>query len=112
MTMTAKELREANKLWPQNLQASELEAEIAATDAFASPISMRMLLDERSRRACMTCYSYDKLAESFGIVVDSPGWYTLAAAAIGHSRPPGPRRTPSVRCASGKRNYCTCDTCF
>lgn len=110
--MTAKELREANKLWPQNLQASELEAEIASTDAFASPISMRMLLDERQRRQCMSIQAYDKLAESFGIVVDSPGWLSLAAVAIGYGRQPGPRRTPSVRCASGKRPYCTCDTCF
>jgi len=52
------------------------------------------------------------LAEAFGIVVDSPGWLPLAAVAIGHHRPFGPRRTASVRCASGKRNYCTCDTCF
>jgi len=27
-------------------------------------------------------------------------------------RPTGPSRTPSTRCESGKRPYCTCDTCF
>ena len=110
--MNACELREANKLWPQTLQASELEAELAACDRWTQPITARMLEDEKARRAVLSYSSYDKLAEAFGIIVDSPGWYTLAAVAIGNSRPAGPRRTASVRCESGKRPYCTCDTCF
>lgn len=59
------------------------------------------------------CAAYDTLAEeTHRIVVDSPGWLPKAAAAIGYPRPCGPRRTPSPRCESGKRPYCTCDTCF
>lgn len=55
---------------------------------------------------------YDKLAEQSGITVDSPGWLRRAFETLGFGRPAGPRRTPSSRCESGKRPYCTCDTCF
>lgn len=58
------------------------------------------------------CIAYDTLAERLGVVVDAPGWLVRATETIGFRRPPGPRRTPSPRCESGKRPYCACDTCF
>lgn len=58
------------------------------------------------------CVAYDEAAEAAGIVVDSFRWLTAAEAALGFGRPPGPRRTPSIMCESGRRPYCTCDTCY
>lgn len=57
--------------------------------------------------------AWDKLADSL-----RPGWETedgghyAVRQQIGFGRPFGPRRLASDRCQSGKRNYCTCDTCF
>ena len=63
-------------------------------------------------RAQENCIAYDTLAERLGIVVGSDGWAVAAKAAIGFSRPFGPCKHASPRCESGRRDYCTCDTCF
>jgi len=56
--------------------------------------------------------AFDNAAEAAGITVGADGWLRDAEAMLGFMRPPGPNRKPSVRCESGKRPYCTCDTCF
>lgn len=40
------------------------------------------------------------------------GGPTPEARAVLGPRPMGPSRKASSRCESGKRDYCTCDTCF
>ena len=48
--MTARELREAGKLWPQTLTNLELVNEIRACSPHLEPISNTMLCDEYKRR--------------------------------------------------------------
>jgi hypothetical protein len=67
---------------------------------------------ERARDPRESPMVWDSLAESRGIVIGSPGYTRAGHEALGFPRPPGPSRIPSVRCESGKRPYCTCDTCF
>jgi hypothetical protein len=55
---------------------------------------------------------WDTAAERAGIVIGAPGWGLDGEARLGFPRPVGPYRTPSVRCESGKRPYCTCDICW
>ena len=56
--------------------------------------------------------AWDKLAEAAGVEIGRPGYERVGARLLGFERPFGPRREPSERCESGKRPYCTCDTCF
>ena len=56
-------------------------------------------------------YAWDNLAESKGFDLKYPEQVGEATKMIG-PRPFGPRKFASPRCESGKRNYCTCDTCF
>jgi hypothetical protein len=58
------------------------------------------------------CVAYDLAAEEAGIQVGTFGWQHAAEIKLGFPRPFGPNRNPSPRCESGKRRYCTCDTCF
>ena len=57
-------------------------------------------------------YEWDAAAEAAGIVVGAPGYVKDGREKLGEDRPFGPSRIPSPRCESGKRPYCTCDTCF
>jgi hypothetical protein len=62
------------------------------------------------RKARTDSVSWDLLAESLYARRAGRGfngfWH------IGFRRPFGPDKFASERCASGKRDYCTCDTCF
>jgi len=56
---------------------------------------------------------WDEAARAKGVDIDDPEYMPAAQRAMGNvPRPPGPSRHPSPRCESGKRLYCTCDTCF
>jgi hypothetical protein len=56
--------------------------------------------------------AWDAAADAAGVTIGSPGYTREGARLLGFARPPGPSRTPSTRCRSGMRPYCTCDTCF
>lgn len=58
------------------------------------------------------CVAWDSAAEAHGVVIGSPGYVREGREVLGFDRPAGPSRLASTRCESGKRNYCTCDTCF
>jgi hypothetical protein len=60
----------------------------------------------------MTCKEWDDAAIAAGVDLDAWGWGKAGAEALGEPRPPGPSRTPSTCCRSGKRPYCTCDACY
>lgn len=55
---------------------------------------------------------WDEEAVAKGIVLGAPGWIKAGAEALGRPRPFGPSPIASSRCQSGRRPYCTCDTCF
>ncbi len=58
----------------------------------------------------MDGYEWDKEADR--LVPDwENGRYFEVVKLIGE-RPTCPSRRASAMCESGKRNYCTCDTCF
>ena len=57
-------------------------------------------------------HAWDLAAEAAGVVIGSFGYVAAGRKLLGFDRPPGPSRVASTRCESGKRNYCTCDTCF
>jgi len=69
-------------------------------------------LEARINDPRQSCVAWDTEAEKHHVVIGEPGYCVLGAVALGFGRPPGPSRIPSSRCASGKRPYCTCDTCF
>lgn len=56
--------------------------------------------------------AWDKLAEHLGLDPENPEQRAEARYRLGIARPVGPRKTASVRCQSGRRDYCTCDTCW
>lgn len=58
------------------------------------------------------CKAWDDAAEAAGIQIGSFGWGSDGEERLGFPRPMGPNRIPSARCESGKRPYCTCDTCY
>jgi hypothetical protein len=60
----------------------------------------------------LTPMAWDEAAIAAGVDLNAFGWGRAGAAALGEERPFGPSREPSERCESGKRPYCTCDTCF
>jgi hypothetical protein len=60
----------------------------------------------------MTEREWDEAARAAGVNIDEPGYVWEARKVLGTPRPPGPSRHASERCESGKRLYCTCDTCF
>lgn len=53
--------------------------------------------------------AWDDMAITLGV---NPDNYVAARERLGFPRPFGPSRKASPRCKSGKRDYCTCDTCF
>lgn len=72
------------------------------------------LEDEASKlvEARTNCVMWDAIVEKLGIVVDARGYIADGRALLGFDRPAGPSRKASDGCESGKRDYCTCDTCF
>lgn len=56
--------------------------------------------------------AWDSAAEALGVVIGSHAYVRAGREALGIDRPPGPSRLPSILCKSGRRPYCTCDTCF
>ena len=54
--MTAKELRKAGQLWPENLTADQLKLELIhhSYQPDIHPIALRMLRDEVARRMHLT----------------------------------------------------------
>lgn len=55
---------------------------------------------------------WDEAAEALGFDLSTPSNARLAAHALGVDRPFWPYKHASVHCMSGKRDYCSCDTCF
>jgi len=55
---------------------------------------------------------WDTAVELAGLSLTEFGWMRLAREFGFPPRPPGPNKYASPRCESGRKNYCTCDTCF
>lgn len=66
-----------------------------------------------SESARTSCFAWDKIADRMMSDWESVyGGMVKAEKLVGFARPFGPNRKAGSGCESGKRDYCTCDSCF
>lgn len=71
-----------------------------------------MTFEEMTKYPTMPSREFDAAAEAAGFDLRARGWLVDAQEHLKRTREPGPYKYASARCESGRRDYCTCDTCF